>query len=182
VGDERIGRADAVFRELSGSDAVEVNSDGLHQRPASAGASSSEARYEARPNGSPTPLPVRPENAPVPGDGADGDQEATGPRVGGVPSPGDVPAPDDHQGGGRAADAGRPPSALTSEDERADSLPLYPSLASEVRDAYTAFPAAGPPASQAAARRAEARGTLVRLLVRYTLARGADAREVRKAA
>jgi len=183
MGEERFDRAGAVFREPSGPHAVEEGSDGLHQRPATAGASSdSEARYEAPTNGSPTPLPVRPENAPSAIDGADADDGASAPRVGGVPSPDHGPGAEDRQGEGRSADADRPAPPLTADDERADSLPLYPSLSSELRDAYVAFPAAGPPASQAAARRAEARGTLVRLLVRYTLARSAEARDVRRAA
>ncbi len=171
------------FREPLEPRSVSIGSGGRDRRPAPAGASSdSEARYEAHPNGVPTPLPVRPENAPAPGGGAQPGPEASAPGVGGVPASGDDPSPEDRQDAGRPADAGGTAPDLTAENEGADSFPLYPSLAGDLRDAYLAFPAAGPPASQAAARRAEARGTLVRLLVRYALARGEDAQEVRKAA
>ncbi len=183
MGEARIDRADAVFRELSGSDAVEVGSGGLHRRPASAGASSnSEARYEAPPNGAPTPLPVRAQDASPAIDGAVADEGASAPCVGGVPSPDHDPVPKNRQGEERPADVDCPHPSLTPEAQSADPFPTYPSLSDELRDAYIAFPAAGPPASQAAARRADARGTLVRLLVRYTLALEADAREVRRAA
>ena len=183
MGKEEFDRADAVFRELSKAEAVEVESDGLHRRPASAGASTnSEASYEAPPNGAPTHLPVCPQDASPAIDGADADEGVSAPCVGGVPSPDHVPEPENRQGEGRPADADRPHPSLTGEDPHADSLPLCPSLSSELRDTYAVYPAAGPPASQAAARRADARGTLVRLLVRFTLAQNADAREARKAA
>ena len=47
---------------------------------------------------------------------------------------------------------------------------------------YVAYPVAGPPASQARSRRAEARGLLVRLLIRFALSRKADAAALRRAA
>jgi hypothetical protein len=174
---------DGDSREPLGLKPVEVDSDGLHRRPAQAGASSdSEARHEAPPSGAPTDLPVRPENCPLAIDGADADEGAAAPGVGGFPSPGHDQATEDRQGEGRPVDAGAAPPFLTAENPNADPFLTYPSLSSELRDAYIAFPAAGPPASQAAARRADARGTLVRLLVRFTLAHNADAREVRRAA
>jgi hypothetical protein len=56
------------------------------------------------------------------------------------------------------------------------------SMGKEKHDGYAVLPRVGPPASEAAARRAEARGTLVRLLVRHVLGRGLDSSPARKAA
>lgn len=109
AGDSSRGEADC--REPSLPAAVRGGSDGLHRRPAQAGASTdSEARYEAPPNGTPNHLRPCPENASVVGNGAHAGEAAPAARFGGVPSPSHDKAPEDHQGERRSVDAGCAPA------------------------------------------------------------------------
>ncbi len=146
-----MGEKQNDFREPPRLQAVKENSDGLHRRPAPAGASSdSEARHEARPQRTPASLPVHSQIPPAP-------------RVGGVSPSSDVPSPEDHPIERRPAAPGLAASPLK-----------------EVPDGFAFVPLVRPPAPEAALRHAEARATLVRLLVRRVLA--AESRPARKAA
>jgi len=108
MGEERFDRADAVFRELSRPNAVKEDSDGLHRRPAQAGASSdSEARHEAQVPPNQTVLPIRPESScrPDPEAGRPEETASVGNPI--VPSEGNDQVQADHQGQQRPADADR---------------------------------------------------------------------------
>ncbi len=181
IQDRSPGRADCP--EPSGPGAVEATSDGLYRRPAPAGAyPEDEARHEASAQQAPLPRTVRSENVLGVDRGPENAEAAAAPCVPSLPSPGHDQLQGDHAAPRRSADAVRPAAPLNEEIE-SNAVPCPKvSLAKEIREAYAVFPVAGPPAKEVAGRRADARGTLVRLLVRYTLARNAEPREQRKAA
>lgn len=161
MGEEKFDGVGAFFPEPFRPNAVKEESEGRDRRPGPPGASSdSEARYEARPNGSPTPISLPPQDASLAIDGPQPDQEAAAPGVGGVPSPGHDQATGDRQGDRRAAHAGQSHPSLMAEDYEGNSIPPPFTISIEPL----------PPPSDWAFKRAEARTLVVRFLARQAVA------------
>lgn len=172
----RIREAAKDFHEPSPAWTVIEGGSGRDRRPGPAGASSeNEARYEAPLPANLSLVPVRPQSPPGPPENG---EAPAAPRLRRIPPPGHDHAKAGRPPERRSADAGLAPACLKSknQDRHAEWV------ARKAHDGYAVLSLVGPPASEAAARRVEARKMLARLLVRYAVGRGVGSPPARKAA
>jgi hypothetical protein len=171
----RIREAARDFHEPSPAWTVIEGGSGRDRRPGPLGAScENEARYEAPLPANLSLVPVRPQSPLGPPESG---EAAAAPRLRRVPPPKHDQAEAGRPPERRSADAGLAPPCLKAKNQ--DHVE---SFAKEAQDGYAVLSRVGPPASEAAARRVEARKMLARLLVRYAVGRGVGSPPARKAA